>query len=117
MWVTERVLSLVAVVAFLAGAGPLASPADPFLWLEDVHGARAQAWVKSENAKTLAVLQRDPHFATFYDAALAVNSAKDRIPYPDIISGRVYRTQPTSAASGARPRLPTTRNPRPLGRR
>jgi prolyl oligopeptidase len=90
MWVTERVLSLVAVVAFLAGAGPLASPADPFLWLEDVHGARAQAWVKSENAKTLAVLQRDPHFATFYDAALAVNSAKDRIPYPDIISGRVY---------------------------
>jgi prolyl oligopeptidase len=63
---------------------------DPFLWLEEVNGARALAWVTSENAKTLAVLQHDPHFAPFYAQALAINGARDRIPSPQLIGGRVY---------------------------
>src|SRR5262249_58828942 len=29
---------------------------DPYLWLEDVEGARAVAWVEAENARTLAAL-------------------------------------------------------------
>ena len=86
----SRFLILAAIVACLAGAATRATPADPFLWLENVHGARALAWVKAENAKTLAVLQRDPHFAGFYASALAVNEAPDRIPYPTIINGAVY---------------------------
>ncbi|MBV9103201.1 MAG: hypothetical protein JO060_06390, partial [Candidatus Eremiobacteraeota bacterium] len=48
---------------------------DPFLWLEDVHGARALTWVKSENAKTLSVLQRDPRFGTLYEQALKIDEA------------------------------------------
>jgi prolyl oligopeptidase len=63
---------------------------DPFLWLEDVHGARATEWVTAENAKTLAVLQQDPRFAAFYAAQVKIGEAKDRIPYPQIIGGRVY---------------------------
>jgi prolyl oligopeptidase len=90
MWVISRILSLVAALTFLAAAAPVTIPADPFLWLEAVHGARAQAWVKTENAKTLAVLQRDPHFSRFYAGALAVNGAKDRIPLPELIGGQVY---------------------------
>jgi prolyl oligopeptidase len=90
MWVIPRLLSLVAAIVFLAAAAPLAGAADPFLWLEDVHGARAQAWVKTENAKTLAVLQRDPHFSRFYANVLALNGAKDRIPAPELIGGAVY---------------------------
>jgi len=82
---------LLALAAFVACAGAAARTApDPFLWLEDVHGARALAWVKAENAKTLAVLQRDPNFATLYAAALAINASKDRIPTPDVIGGKVY---------------------------
>jgi prolyl oligopeptidase len=88
--VIARLVTLVAVAACLAGAGPRSTPADPFLWLEDVHGARAQAWVKSENTKTLASLQRDPHFAGFYATALAIYGARDRIPLPEAIGGRVY---------------------------
>jgi prolyl oligopeptidase len=84
----SRLLTLIALVVFAAAAAP--NTADPFLWLEDVHGARALAWVKSENAKTLAVLQRDPHFAGFYANALAVNQSQDRVAVPDIIGGRVY---------------------------
>src|SRR5208282_4515840 len=35
---------------------------DPYLWLEDVHGEKALAWVKGENAKTLGVLTADPDY-------------------------------------------------------
>ena len=63
---------------------------DPFLWLEDVHGARATEWVKSENAKTLDVLQKDPHFAQFYGDALAINEDNDKLPAPTFIDGDVY---------------------------
>src|ERR1700735_2045836 len=90
MSVFSRILILAAVVAFVAGAAPRNNAPDPFLWLEDVHGARALAWVKAENVKTLAVLQRDPHFAGLYADALAVSSSKDRIPAPELIGGRVY---------------------------
>ncbi len=72
------------------GSGTSAADADPFLWLEELNGARALEWVKGENAKTLAVLQKDPHFAGFYADALKIGEAEDRIPYPQIVNGRVY---------------------------
>jgi prolyl oligopeptidase len=87
---------LMALVFCMGGSLALAQPADtaaapdPFLWLEDVNGARAMDWVKSQNAKTLGVLQRDPRFAGFYASALAIAQAKDRIPQPQLHNGRVY---------------------------
>jgi prolyl oligopeptidase len=67
-----------------------AAAADPFLWLEELEGPRALAWAKAENARTLAVLQADPHFDRFYADAVAIGQAEDRIPDPVIIGGRVY---------------------------
>ncbi|MBC5802263.1 MAG: S9 family peptidase, partial [Candidatus Eremiobacteraeota bacterium] len=64
--------------------------ADSFVWLEDRTGPRALSWVKAQNAKTLGVLQHDPHFAGFYATALTINEAKDRIPAPAFVNGRVY---------------------------
>jgi prolyl oligopeptidase len=63
---------------------------DPFLWLEDRKGARALAWVKKQDVKTLSVLTRDPHYAAFDRVALAINESPSRIPYPDTIGGAVY---------------------------
>jgi prolyl oligopeptidase len=85
-------LSLLLALSLLARPSALRAdePADPFLWLEDVNGARATAWVKSENAKTLGVLQQDPHFAGFYADALRIGEAKDRIPNPTYVNGRIY---------------------------
>ncbi|HKC17500.1 MAG TPA: prolyl oligopeptidase family serine peptidase [Steroidobacteraceae bacterium] len=64
--------------------------ADPFLWLEEVDGARALEWVRSENARTSGVLDHDPHFAVFYQEALALSQAADRIPEPALLGGRIY---------------------------
>ena len=55
--------------------------ADPYLWLEDVHGAKPMEWVKAQNAKSTAVLQADPDYQKDYDAILKVMDATDRIPY------------------------------------
>jgi prolyl oligopeptidase len=96
--------ALMAAALVVAGAAPArsaaplpapnASPAsaaeDPFLWLEDVNGPRAMAWVKAENAKTLAVLENDPHFAGFYADALQLAEAKDRIPVPSFVRNQIY---------------------------
>ena len=48
------------------------------------------AWVKAENAKTLAVLENDPHFAGFYADALQLAEAKDRIPVPSFVRNQIY---------------------------
>ena len=55
--------------------------ADPYLWLEDVHGAKPLAWVEEQNARARAVLQADPQYQKDYDAILRVLDATDRIPY------------------------------------
>jgi prolyl oligopeptidase len=90
MNVRSRLIALVALIAGITAAAPLAGTTDPFLWLENVYGARAMAWVKAENAKTLGVLQRDPHFAPFRATALTLMQAQSRIPAPELIDGQVY---------------------------
>jgi prolyl oligopeptidase len=76
-------LILMAVLAATAayGAGKSKSMEDPNLWLEDIHGAKPLAWVKEQNAKSLAVLQADPRYQENYDFSLQVLDATDRIPY------------------------------------
>jgi prolyl oligopeptidase len=71
-----------------AGAG--ADATDPFLWLEQVNDPRAMDWVKAENAKTTAVLEKDERYGTLYQAALRLAQAKDRIPEPAILGGGIY---------------------------
>lgn len=83
--------SIDGAVTTVAKASPSAADgSDPFLWLEDKDGARAMAWVKDQNARTLPILEGDPHFKSLYDAALSVAQAKGRIPYPDSIGGQIY---------------------------
>ncbi len=63
---------------------------DPFLWLEKKNGKRAMAWVHAQNARTLPILESDPHYKQLNAEALAVAQAKGRIPYPRSIGGYVY---------------------------
>jgi prolyl oligopeptidase len=78
-------------------AGTSGSPADPNLWLEDQRGARAMAWVATENAKTMAVLEKDSRFASLHHDALAVAQASDRIPNVRFLGGQLYNFWQDSA--------------------
>src|SRR3954454_13382132 len=62
---------------------------DPFLWLEEIEGEAALAWVAGQNARTLEALDSDPRFDGFYRAALELLTAADRIPYPAFLGDLV----------------------------
>ena len=56
--------------------------ADDFLWLEEINGEKALAWVRAQNEKTKATLDADPRFETFRKEALEILTAQDRTPTP-----------------------------------
>ncbi len=89
-----RLATGLAMAAALAGAPALAQSKamtdDPYIWLEDKDGAKPLAWVEAENKRTLPRLQNDPRYQTFYQQALAIAAAKDRIPMPSQLYGRIY---------------------------
>jgi prolyl oligopeptidase len=61
-------------------------------WLEDIYGEKQLAWVKSENARTAEVLEKDPHFAPMEAAALKVLESPDRLPMPEFRGESIYNT-------------------------
>ena len=62
---------------------PVASAAtpDPYLWLEDVQGERALAWVRERNAESRKVLEAQPRFIAMRDGFRAILDSSDKIPY------------------------------------
>lgn len=69
---------------------PVTNTNDPHLWLEDVEGDDALAWVREQNERTLDNLQTDDRYAGFEAAALEVLTSNERIPYGTIRDGLVY---------------------------
>ncbi|MGB3887474.1 prolyl oligopeptidase family serine peptidase [Gordonia sp. (in: high G+C Gram-positive bacteria)] len=55
--------------------------ADPYLWLEEVTGDDALAWVRDHNAPTIADLTDSDRFAELESGALEVLDTDDRIAY------------------------------------
>ena len=99
---TDQPEAVAESVAQAAAAAPAVDPAappsqqaaapaseDPFLWLEEVEGERALAWVREQNAKSDAVLKADPRFETYRREALAILTAQDRIPTPHFRAGGI----------------------------
>jgi prolyl oligopeptidase len=66
--------------AFAETAAP-----DPNIWLEDVESPRAMDWVRAHDAASLKILQADARYKGFYDQALAIEQASDRIPLPEFL--------------------------------
>lgn len=83
----RKLLAATAILALTATVA--AAQDDPFRWLEDIHGARALAWVEQQNARTAKVLEADPRFETYRQEALAIFTAKDRIAFPEFRAGGV----------------------------
>lgn len=53
---------------------------DPYLWLEDVTGDKALAWVKERNAESAAAYTAGEAFHTLYGRLLAILNATTRLP-------------------------------------
>lgn len=68
----------------------MAEDADQFQWLEDVEGEKPLAWVKSQNERSLKILQSDTRYADLEANAMAILEAKDRIPAPTFKAGQIY---------------------------
>ncbi len=65
----------------MAASLTAAAQEDPNLWLEDVMGDKAIAWVKEQNAKSQKELEAHPQFAPIREKVLAVVNSRERIPF------------------------------------
>jgi prolyl oligopeptidase len=96
----KKLLAVLAAAMTLSGCAAAARPAmsteapgpgdDPFLWLEDVYGERAMAWVEAQNAGSRAALESDPRYRPMLEEATAIFTAVDRIPEPEFRGPAVY---------------------------
>lgn len=55
---------------------------DPYLWLEEVTGERALAWVGEQNKTSTNRLAVAPGFAALQQRFLGILDSKEKIPYP-----------------------------------
>ncbi|MBB5207424.1 prolyl oligopeptidase [Chiayiivirga flava] len=60
-----------------------APPDDPYVWLEDVTGDKALAWVRERNAESKKALEGDLAFKTLEADLLAILDSDEKIPYVD----------------------------------
>ncbi len=63
---------------------------DPYLWLEDVEGEKALAWVEEQNKQSLGYLEALPTFEKFRDRNLEIYDSEERIAYPALRGDYVY---------------------------
>ena len=75
-------LSAVALMCVFSVKGQPVNSAnmDPYLWLEEVQGDKALAWVRERNAVSTALLQAQPLFADNRAKVLEVLNNRDQIP-------------------------------------
>jgi prolyl oligopeptidase len=64
--------------------------ADPYLWLEEVEGEEALAWVNAQNDRSLAAIKGISVYEDNYAKALDLATSNDRIPYGTVRDGMVY---------------------------
>ena len=60
-------LLLVALLTLLAITLAVAKDEDPYLWLEEVEGKKALAWVEEQSAAATAELEAVPEFAELHE--------------------------------------------------
>ncbi len=73
-------MSLTALTTSATAAAPAPTADDPYTWMEEIEGDRAMAFARSENERSLPLLQTDARYATLRQQALTILQARDRIP-------------------------------------
>jgi prolyl oligopeptidase len=81
---------LLFALGLLALGTAMAQPADPYLWLEDVTGAKALAWVREQNMRAEKRFGADPRFEQLRGDLLAILDSRAQIPYVRRIGTHYY---------------------------
>lgn len=63
---------------------------DPYIWLEDVEGEEALAWVERQNEQSVAYLESLPMFDELYERSLEILDSDDRIAFPGVRGDHVF---------------------------
>ncbi len=85
----KQALVTVAFVS-LTACSSKGSVEDSYLWLEDVEGEQALAWVEQQNTESLGYLEALPEFAPFYDRNLEIYNSDERFASPALLGDYVY---------------------------
>jgi len=73
-----------------AAPAPEMVETDPLLWMEEVEGEAALAWVNAQNDRSLAAIQGHSVYDDNYAKAVDLATSTDRIPYGTVRDGLVY---------------------------
>ena len=63
---------------------------DPLIWMEEVEGEEALAWVNAQNERSLEAIKSNAVFEDNYAKAMDLATSNDRIPYGRVRDGLVY---------------------------
>jgi prolyl oligopeptidase len=85
----KRLIAALAMTAVTAAQAHLPDD-DPFLWLEDVRGEKALAWVNEQNAKSRPAIESHPGFKPLLADLTAIVTSRDRIPAVAKYGGHLY---------------------------
>ena len=72
-----------------APAAQAAEPQDPYLWLEDVGGEKALAWVRERNAESAKAIE-GPGFPELEKRILGILDSEERIPTVERVGKHLY---------------------------
>jgi prolyl oligopeptidase len=81
---------MAGIAVFASGCAGSQQEEDPYLWLEEVEGQEALAWVEEVNEQTLAVLKGHEVYQELFDKNLAVLNSSERIPAPSLQGDYIY---------------------------
>src|SRR3569833_2907007 len=85
-----RLLASAARFAAATAASAAIIEDDPYGWLADIHGDKAIAWVKEQDAVSDKALKSDPRYRQNYDTLLKSLDIKDRIPQVELDHGDAF---------------------------
>jgi prolyl oligopeptidase len=80
----------ILLLAVLSACSPAEKVEDPYLWLEDVEGEEALAWVEEQNKDSLGTLEALPTFQPIYDRNLEIYDSEERIASPGLLGEHIY---------------------------
>ncbi len=79
-----------AALAMTLATAAFAESDDPYLWLEDVSGERAMAWVLDQNAKSRPAIEKEAAFSPLLNRFSEIATSRDRIPAISKLGPFVY---------------------------